>query len=465
MNIKDCQVFTPSETVNYMLDLLDYNDGVYGKTIIDNSCGSGNFLVEIVRRFVADAVKQNITKRKIKNALEKCIFGCDIDPECVDICIKNLDAIALSFGIKNIQWNVSLCDGLYFDTYSEFDFVVGNPPYISYLDLDDETRLKTRTNFSSCAKGKFDYSYAFIEKGLQLLKQNGRMIMITPANMFKTVFAENLRDMIKPQLTHIIDCSSKKIFDKVLTTPAITIYKKGCQSNILIYKEIFDSGIEQERTISKDSLVDKWNFTDYVSSGTKRFGDLFKASNCIATLANDIFIHSENENGKLDIDVEPKALRIAKSPKSEQFGIKQKIIFPYYYQKGVLKNYSEREISVKFPKLMAYLNSKKKELESRDSDTSAKWYEYGRSQALRHINQKKILISTIITKTVRVYELDAVTVPYSGIYIIPKSDASLDEARLILQTERFYNYLLTKGVKISGDSIRISSKDVEEYIY
>ncbi len=465
MNIKDCQIFTPVETVNYMLDLLNYSDGVYGKTTIDNSCGIGNFLVEVVRRFVSDAIKQNITKRKIKSALEKCIFGCDIDRDCVELCIKNLNAVALDLGFKNIKWNITLCDGLYYDNSSKFDFVVGNPPYISYLDLDDETRLNTKKHFSTCAIGKFDYSYAFIEKGLQLLNQNGRMTMITPTNMFKTVFADNLREHIKPHLTHIIDCSSKRIFDKVMTNPAITVYEKGCQSNILIYKELSDTGILLERTIPKNTLVNKWNFTNYNSSGKSRFGDLFKASNCIATLANNIFIHSEDENGKLDIDIEPEALRIAKSPKSEQFGRSQKIIFPYYYENGMLKSYSEKEINRKFPKLMAFLHSKKTELESRDSDKSSKWYEYGRSQALRHINQSKLLMSTIITKTVRVYTLDSDTVPYSGIYIIPKSKVSLDEARLILQTERFYNYLLTKGVKVSGDSIRISSKDVEDYMY
>lgn len=465
MNIKDCQIFTPVETVNYMLDLLNYNDGIYGKTIIDNSCGIGNFLVEIVRRFVSDAIKQNITKRKIKYALEKCIFGCDIDRDCVELCIENLNVVALNFGFKNIKWNITLCDGLYYDNSSKFDFVVGNPPYISYLDLDDETRLNTKNHFSTCAIGKFDYSYAFIEKGLQLLNQNGRMIMITPTNMFKTVFADNLRELIKPHLTHIIDCSSKRIFDKVLTNPAITVYEKKYQSNILIYKEISDTGILLERTILKNTLVNKWNFTNYNSSGKNRFGDLFKASNCIATLANNIFIHSEDENGELDIDIEPEALRIAKSPKSEQFGKRQKIIFPYYYENGMLKSYNEKEINQKFPKLMKFLLSKKIELESRDSDKSSKWYEYGRSQALRHINQSKLLMSTIITKTVRVYVLDSDTVPYSGIYIIPKSNVSLDEARLILQTERFYNYLLTKGVKVSGDSIRVSSKDVEDYMY
>lgn len=465
MNLKDCQVFTPKETVIYMLDLLDYRENIFEKTIIDNSCGNGNFLVEIVRRFIIDANKQNIDKRKIKNSLENCIFGCDVDSKCVDACIENLNKVASGFGYKNIKWNISKCDGLYYDDNIKFDYVVGNPPYISYLDLDEKTRVKTKEKFQSCSIGKFDYSYAFIEKGLQLLKINGKMAMITPANMFKTVFAENLREIIKTELTYIIDCSSKKIFDKVLTTPAITIYEKGSKSHSLIYREISDSNEEYEKIISKDVLIEKWNFTDYISAGNKRFGDSFKASNCIATLANKIFIHDEDETGKLDIDIESNVVRVAKSPRSEQFGINQKIIFPYYYENGELKHYSEKEMKKKFPKTMSFLNAKKDDLLSRNSDENAKWYEYGRSQALRHINQKKLLFSTIITKKVRIYELDADIVPYSGIYVIPKDTGSLDEARLILQSKRFYNYLLAKGVKVSGDSIRISSKDVEEYRY
>lgn len=465
MNLKDCQIFTPKETVIYMLDLIDYQKGIFGKTVIDNSCGYGNFLVEVVRRFVEDGIHQNISKTKIKNALQKCIWGCDIDENCVKICIDNLNATAATFGIKNVKWKISKCDGLYLNDDLKFDFVVGNPPYISYLDLDSDVRIKTKENFQSCSIGKFDYSYAFIEKGLQILKNHGKMVMITPANMFKTVFAESLRSIIKSDLTLIIDCSAKKIFNEVLTTPAITVYDKGSCANVLKYQELHTTGVKNERIIDKNTLSGKWNFTDYISSGERRFGDYFRASNCIATLANKIFIHTQNEQGELDIDVEKGVLRDAKSPKSEQFGLKQKIIFPYYYRNGELKNYSEEAISKKFPKLMIYLTSKEKELKSRDSDKNAKWYEFGRSQALKHINRNKLLMSTIITKSVRVYELQANEVPYSGIYIVPRDNASLEDAKLILQTKRFYKYLLTKGVKVSGDSIRISSKDVEEYRY
>ena len=463
MDLSKCQIFTPPHIVKYMLDKIDYTSNIFGKKIIDNSCGTGNILVEVVERFIMDAKKSRKHKKTIKKELESCIFGYDIDPKMVDVCVENLNNVALSFGLKDVQWSIYNEDGLYVD--GSFDYVVGNPPYISYLDLDQKTRTKTKDNFNSCSIGKFDYSYAFIEKGLKLLNNNGKMAMITPANMFKTVFAETLRGIIKSELTHIVDCSAAKIFDDVLTSPAITIYEKGNKSNVLIYQEMIESRIDNETVIDKQSLSGKWNFTTYVESGERRFGDSFKASNCIATLANKIFIHKVNDQGKLDIDVEEDALKEAKSPKSEQFGIKQKIIFPYYYENNELKSYTEDEINQRYPKLMTFLSSKKEELTSRDSDKNAQWYEFGRSQALRHINQDKLMISTIITKVVRVYELDSSVVPYSGIYIIPRKKSSLDDAKLILQTKRFYEYLLTKGVKVSGDSIRISSKDVEDYRY
>ena len=464
MDLSNCQIFTPSHIVKIMLDKIDYISNIFGKKVIDNSCGTGNILVEVVERFIADAKKSRKKKSIIKAGLETCIYGCDIDSLMVGKCIENLNTVAEREGIINVDWKIYNHDGLYVGNANEFDYVVGNPPYISYLDLDKAIRAKTKENFVSCSVGKYDYSYAFIEKGLQILKPNGKMVMITPANMFKTVFAEKLRELIKPELTQIIDCSGIKIFDTVLTTPAITVYEKGCKANVLVYREMLVNN-EKESIINKESLLGKWNFTEYIDFGERRFGDYFRASNCIATLANKIFIHTVDDKGNLSIDIENDAVKDAKSPKSEQFGMKQKIIFPYYYENGNLKSYKEQEINLVYPKLMEYLNLKKSELLSRDSDKNANWYEYGRSQALRHINQKKLLISTIITKVVKVYELDCNTIPYSGIYIVPRKDSSLEDAKLILQTKRFYEYLLTRGVKISGDSIRISSKDVEEYRY
>ena len=138
MDLSKCQKFTPQHIVKYMLDKINYTSNVFGKKIVDNSCGTGNFLVEVARRFITDAQNAKKSKKKIINGLESCIFGYDIDPKMVEICKKNLNDVAKSFGFVNVQWNVFNQDGLYIN--DTFDFVVGNPPYISYLNLDESIR-------------------------------------------------------------------------------------------------------------------------------------------------------------------------------------------------------------------------------------------------------------------------------------------------------------------------------------
>lgn len=459
---KKCQVFTPENYVEELLNSVGYTQQLYGKKILENSCGDGNILTAIVRRYIADCKQQGLTRTKIKNGLARDIYGVEIDPEQYEKCIENLNQILESEKIKSVKWNIINGDYLRWNADINFDFVVGNPPYITYKELDKKEQDFVRNSFETCVKGKFDYCYAFIEKSIKNLNNTGRMAYLIPSSIFKTVFGLNLRNYIKPYIEEIKDYTQEKMFNNALIKSSIMVLDMQRQQNVLHYS---DMTLKTSINIPINTLVDKWNFTDYVFEGECRFGDLFKVSNCIATLANKIFIHTVDTNGQLDIDIETNAVRVAKSPKSEQLGIHQKIIFPYYYENGEVKTYSEKEMHTNFPKAMTYLNSKKDALTSRDSDKNAMWYEFGRSQALRHINQKKLFISTIITKKVRVYELEADVVPYSGIYIIPKGTAPLDEAKTILQTKRFYNYLLTKGVKISGDSIRISSKDVEEYRY
>lgn len=463
MDLSRCQIFTPANTVKYMLDQINYINNIFGKRIIDNSCGTGNILIEVAERFIADAKRARKRKSTIKKGLESCIYGCDVDSKMVETCIENLNKVAEQAGLSDVQWHIYNTDGLYFDNSIKFDYVVGNPPYISYADLNNITRQKTRDNFASCALGKFDYSYAFIEKGLSLLDNNGMMVIIAPSNMFKTVFGAKLREYIKNELIEIIDCSAINIFENVLTAPAITVYQKGSNSNILIYRERLSNNTETEKFIEKNDLVDKWDFTGFISKGNRIFGDYFKVSNSIATLANKVFIHNVKEDGSLEINIETTILRPAKSPKTEQYQINQQIIFPYQYIDAQLVHYVEEDLKKQFPLTYEYLESKKKILKKRASDTKANWYEYGRSQALAHLNCEKLLMSTIVTRKVRLYKLDANTIPYSGLYITPRREMSLDSAITILQSQHFYDYLLSKGVKERGESIRISSKDVEEY--
>ena len=91
-------------------------------------------MVEVVERFIIDAKKAKRKKPTIKKGLESCIYGYDVDANMVESCINNLNFVVQRFGLTDIKWNIHNQDGLYVE--GTFDFVIGNPPYISYLDLD-----------------------------------------------------------------------------------------------------------------------------------------------------------------------------------------------------------------------------------------------------------------------------------------------------------------------------------------
>ena len=55
---KKCQVPTPHEIVVQMLDRIGYTEDIIGKRILENSCGAGGFLWEIVRRYINVCVKR-----------------------------------------------------------------------------------------------------------------------------------------------------------------------------------------------------------------------------------------------------------------------------------------------------------------------------------------------------------------------------------------------------------------------
>ena len=260
-----------------------------------------------------------------------------------------------------------------------------------------------------------------------------------------------------PYITQIIDYSFEKVFKKVLTSPAITVFDKNITPNIIYKLKLYDN--QTEVNITKDELKDKWYFFKNESKGKKRFGDYFKVSNSIATLCNKVYIIDDStvENYK----IEPLTLRDAISPKSQKYSKKEYIIFPYKYIDNGLQKYDEEDYKRLFPNTYHYLLENKEKLEKTNKDTSAKWFEFGRSQALTHLNQQKLLISTIATNRIVVYDLDKDQIPYSGLYIVPTRELGLDVAKDILNKKSTMRYLKASGIVLNGSSIRISTKDIE----
>lgn len=103
---KKCQIFTPKNYVRELLDSVGYTYNLYGKRILENSCGDGNILVAVVQRYIDDCRANGLSRTKIKNGLARDIYGIEIDKEQYDKCINNLDEVLESNDIGNVNWKV-----------------------------------------------------------------------------------------------------------------------------------------------------------------------------------------------------------------------------------------------------------------------------------------------------------------------------------------------------------------------
>lgn len=471
MNEK-CQVFTPNDYVEELLDSVGYTKDLYEKKILENSCGDGKILMVIVERYIHDCKVHGLTNAEICNGLSNNIYGIEIDPLQYSKCIQNLDSLANKNGIENVKWNVVNTDYLKWSCNETFHFVVGNPPYITYQELSEEEREFVRHNFEVCEKGKFDYCYAFIEKSVKCLGVDGKMSYLIPSSIFKTVFGEKLREFIKPYLQEIYDYTQGKMFDDVLVKSAIMILNKAKQCGTLLY---CDMANKYEIRIPIVDLSKKWFFARNQAFGTRRFGDYFRISHVVATLLNQAFVIKEENyeelndfylcGGKM---IEKEVVRDTATPRSLRYKKVDKIIFPYKYEGNNLIRYTEQQFKDLFPGAEAYLSDFREQLDNRKSDKCSLWFEYGRSQALAGLNTRKLLISTVITEKVAVYMLEQQCIPYAGMYIIPKPDNKtyqLEDAKNILESDAFMRYVETVGIHISGSSLRITSKDIENFMF
>lgn len=467
-----CQIFTPDYVVKKMLDYLGYSNNLYGKTILESSCGNGQFLKEIVRRYIEDSKKSGLSRTKIRNGLKHDIFGIELDPILYQECINALNAITDSFNLKRVRWNIKQADALREPYSCKFDFVVGNPPYVSYWDLDASEREYVEENYTVCQFGAWDYSYAFLQDGFNQLNSTGKMAYIIPNSMFKTKSGRHIRALLQPNLTEILDFTTTNIFGRVLTSPAIIIVNRVPQTTQVIYQDLSKN---QKFVVERTTLGDEWLFGCQTQAAnlTYRFGDYFRVATGIATQCNEVYVltncfdcgkylHFEGKK------IEKAAVRKAASPRGKARSVAEYIIFPYYYYNGELKHYDENDYKEKFPLAYSYLKSKKEQLGKRDADKKAQWFEYGRSQALTHINENKLLLSTVITGKVHAYPLGSDEVPYSGLFItaIDRPDAlSLTEAMAILASAEFLKYLGPRGINARGKSIRIVAKNIANYCW
>ena len=465
----NCQIPTPQKYVQQMLDYVDYSKKLYGKKVLENSCGEGNILLEVVKRYIESAKSEKHSAEEIKNGLNKDIEAYEIDKECIEKCKNRLNKLAASYGIEGIEWNIKNNDFLKEDVQNRYDFIIGNPPYITYHVMDDSQREFLKKSFSTCNNGRFDYCYAFIEASLKTLKNRGKMVYLVPCSIMTNKFAGDLRVKLSKYITEIYDYRTIKIFSQALTSSVIIVCENLTNKSDLKYHLVKENTIFE---IERKKLTDaKWSVTRDDNNIGVKFSDFFEVKNSVATLLNEAFIFKEYErrDGYYIIDeykIEEELVKDAASIKSLSRGENSyKIIFPYRIEDGKRKDYSESEFEDRFPGAVRYLKQFKDKLKKRKKDKNTLWFQYGRSQAITSVTGNKLIIPMVITKEVHVYEVGENAVPYAGYFIKCRENSrlGLQDAKKILESKDFYDYVKICGTPTTATSYRISVNDIKKY--
>jgi hypothetical protein len=161
------EVYTPIKLVDEMLDKLPQSVWK-NKNLkwLDNSCGMGNFQIAVYMRLM-ETLKDIIEdeKERKRHILENMLFMCDLNKKNVFICKQIFDI--------NNEYKLNLCnnDSLTLNYKEEFgidsfDLIIGNPPYQVHG-----------------AGGDNKLYLSFTQKSLELLKEGGHLLYITPTNV------------------------------------------------------------------------------------------------------------------------------------------------------------------------------------------------------------------------------------------------------------------------------------------
>ena len=126
--------------------------------------------------------------------------------------------------------------GRMFDVKNGFDVVIGNPPYIDsemMTKIQPELRQTYATHYKS-AKGNWDLFIIFIERGIQLQKENGIISYIVPNKLIGAAYAKTLREMLlNYSILEIRDYSKVEVFKESDVYPIVFVIRKtGNKSDV-----------------------------------------------------------------------------------------------------------------------------------------------------------------------------------------------------------------------------------------
>ncbi|PIY10041.1 MAG: hypothetical protein COZ18_06875 [Flexibacter sp. CG_4_10_14_3_um_filter_32_15] len=302
-------------TIDSLLDIIEIDATIFDKKILEPSCGQGIFILKLLDNLYSKFSDSLLISKFISNS----IFFIDIDKKMIEQTKSNIKSLYYflfeeefegtfndlneDFTKKIILTN-SLFEekqvGTFDNLYQNFDYVIGNPPYVSLYGRRDKKEneqqridyLKNYNQFPNSVKnGKINLVMLFIEHSLELLKEKGKLSFIIDISFFETAYQHTRKFLLENTLIQELQINIQD-FEVASGQIIIKLSKEKPTTNLSNKVKIIDHQIQKEYFINQS---DWYNSNDEYK---------FRYNNC--KISKEIIQKIESKNDKTLLELYPK---------------------------------------------------------------------------------------------------------------------------------------------------------------
>ncbi len=201
---KNCGSFytRSNDIIDYMINNVQIDEDTH---ILEPSCGSGLFLIEIIK--IIKNNSKELNKALLLKKIFKNIEANDIDSMACKITEANIlcsliedikDVYIQNNGFKLPKLKIYNYDFCYKNINNKYDVIIGNPPFVTLYGRRSRNMTEEKRAYFNTFKfvvdkkknNKFNLSMFFIENSLDLLKKNGKLSFILDISFFEDAYMD-----------------------------------------------------------------------------------------------------------------------------------------------------------------------------------------------------------------------------------------------------------------------------------
>jgi SAM-dependent methyltransferase len=365
-------------------------------SILDPGCGNGEFIDGLLRACSANGWQV------------PRIVGVELDPP---------RAAAARERFRRVR-QVEVRRGDFLLPANEtFEYIIGNPPYVSILGFSPAERLSYRAAYRT-ARGRFDLYALFFEQALRLLPPEGRLVFITPEKFLYVETARPLRELLRRHHLEEFHFVGETTFGERVTYPLVsTVAATPNPGPTRVIRR--DGSVSEVRIVTSTSWLPLTEgFVSAASEATITLADVASRISCgVATGADSVFVLPTTALSPALAGFAHPTVSGRQILPSHEVALRSSLLAPYDAEGRLLP---EEQLGA----LGRFLRdpARRRQLEGRTCVERKPWYAYHDSLPLPDILRPKLLCKDITEEPFFVVDRRGDLVPRHSVYYVVPAD-------------------------------------------